>query len=385
MNNQTPLDHALLQFDVRSPQNALVGRENEMIELESTIECFTHNNQFGLVLIHGFNGIGKTTVVRQVINSTNIRNTNKVIYINVAVQATSKMLCSALATELYGETDRQSSLKEVLTYLNDTTQMNKIIVFDEVDRLKKRSTEIYNWLKNSLFSYFKAPNCVVIGISNDTEDYARLAGELTQSPHATEFCYTRNSIEELAMVIRERASSAFDEKAILHIAKELVNREGDIRSIFSLCPTAIQLAKNEKSQTVKLIHAIKAVSICNGDNDMKEFFFSMSSYEKALCCAMFFCKKSGGVISVGELFQKFKMLCARIGLKPLPSMLKQFRESLCIFDSRGVIDDGRDSCHEDIVKITPMFDRKVLVSALEKDTKVRKALVELRKAVGVEA
>ncbi|EDR29204.1 hypothetical protein EDI_033110 [Entamoeba dispar SAW760] len=384
MQTPSPLVSTMKAFNQHEIEKGeIVGREKEYEELKTCIRQYELFPHFGLILIHGGSGVGKTTVVKEVLKDNEFLNELRVkrrtVFINVLLCTNKKCFIRSLSEQLFGE---EKTFKEIASELNNET-IPSILVFDEIDNLKNKCNDMYQWLLQALFGIKIAYRCVVIGLANETQDYYSMANDFTRSPYTAQLLYTTNSLEQICEIIRTKTNNTFDSKAVEYIAKEVYRKEGDLRKVYSACTLAIHLAIQDNSPVVKMIHAIKANGMNNGDTSTKDFLSRMGKYQKCLCASLFFCQNRNGVIGIGEWYEKFKQLIDSIKINQKHFTIKEFRNEVSILASQGVVRKVCNSsltniAYDHISQVTPTYDKLMMIAILSKEPVLKPIIEQLK-------
>ncbi|KAL7722931.1 ATPase AAA-type core domain-containing protein [Entamoeba marina] len=353
-----------------SEKSEVIGRENEIMELLSLIPQFQVHKHFGCVLIHGGSGIGKTTIVKHVINSQQFKHSFRKVpqtcYVNVLQSESEKEIINTLCEKFTKNSEH--NFFNLTDKLEQSDRMN-IIVFDEIDCLSQKSRKLFNWIKGLLIGNRTTQNLVVVGISNETDAFFKMHDDIGRAQYCCSCLYSPYSKTEIANIIRNSCSGAFEEKAIDFIATTTLSKESDIRYAYKLSLEALQIARQFKSPIVKMLHVIKAKSSLSGDNEMKNLFSVIPKRCQEVCLALLFIGNNNqNLISTKLWYQQYCNVSKRVGLFSQPGTSKEFYGAISMLISQGIVSRQRATQFDTgfISHVVANYDKSQLVSVLEK-------------------
>ena len=381
MNFQNDLLTIYKEFNNHTIQTGnLIGREHEYNELKLVIQQYKQLQHFGLTLIHGTSGVGKTSLIKQLIKDTSflkqIDNEIQIVYINILECKDKKTILNSLSDQLFSE---NINFEEIKSYLNSYENGKIIIILDEIDNLKKKCKILYDWIFSSLFGIENSKNCIVIGISNETQDFYSLLNDFDRSPFTCQMLYSKNTIQELKSIIKTKSKNSFEEKAIDIIAQDVFNKNGDIRRLYSLCSNALFFALQENAKKVSLLHVLTSNGNYSNDNSTKNFLNNMNKIQKCICCSLFMSKPvSDGKISVQLWFTEFKKILKLANIRDFMISQNQFLNQISILASQGIIKVIKNNSNNKISFVIPTYDNLVMYNVLSQVREFKGMIEEVK-------
>ncbi|KAM7539844.1 hypothetical protein Aperf_G00000033232 [Anoplocephala perfoliata] len=242
-----------------SQVEAVVGRENEIDLLRSSILPWISGRSNGGIYVSGAPGTGKTATVAQVVQQLTNQKQCRSVFLNCMQMSSPGEVYSCIIKRL-GENDIRhvSSQDKFVTHVESLlTKFSKrlplILVLDEIDQLASRHQDIlyriFGWPDN-----LKGAHIILIGIANalDLTELV-LPGLRARSLKPVCITFPPYSKDQIAQIIKSRitpvskdnSEPTIDEIAIQFCARKVAASSGDVRTALAICQRALELARLE--------------------------------------------------------------------------------------------------------------------------------------------
>ncbi|MBN4049122.1 orc1/cdc6 family replication initiation protein [archaeon AH-315-M20] len=332
------------------PENIL-HRDKEVKQVASILAPALKQEKPSNIFIYGNTGTGKTLTTKHITNNMeqiasdrNIRL--KIIYSNCKLKkvADTEYRLIAHLSSFFGRSIPPTGLPtdEVYKIFYDSVEREKktlLIVLDEIDQLIKKTgdnvlynlTRINEDLKNSQIS--------IIGISNNTTFMENIDARVKSSLSEEDVFFSPYNALEMQNILKERASKAFRknvvgsgviEKCAAYAARE----HGDARKAIDLLRVSGEIAERTKSKTISLDHIDEAEEKLE-----KEKIFDVIKTQpkqfQAVLFSIISIKTNNLVAYTGEIYDFYKKLCFKIGLRPLTQ--RRVSDIIREFELMGII------------------------------------------------
>lgn len=236
----------------------IVGRTEEIAEIEQFISEHIIKHQAGSMYISGAPGTGKTTCLMSVLKTWE----KKISYafINCMTVSNPSDIYKSIAKEFKLSSkiiNSKSCVKALEKHIVNSSTMN-VLVLDEVDHLDSKGQEVLY----SLFEWPQLPNSslILIGIANALDMTDRMLPRLhafKYEPKLMHFQpYTR---QQIISILEDRLSSLQSNNTpiIKPIALQLCARKiaactGDIRKALDVCRRAVEVVENKRKKEFML-------------------------------------------------------------------------------------------------------------------------------------
>ena len=303
------------------------------------------------LFVYGNTGTGKTLVVKHVLDNMGELAKNKeiplkIVYVNCKLKRvadTEYRLIAQLAS-FFGKSIPPTGLPtdEVYKIFYSAIEKEKgivLFVLDEIDQLIKKAgdnilynlTRINEELKNSQIS--------LIGISNDATFIENMDARVKSSLSEEDLLFLPYNAIEIQSILKERALKAFKknvigqgviEKCAAYVARE----HGDARRAIELLRVSGEIAERSKNETVSTEHIDEAE-----DKLEREKIFDIIKTQpkqfQAVLFSILSIKNKESSIYTGEIYDFYKRLCFKIGLRPLTQ--RRVSDIIGEFDLIGII------------------------------------------------
>ncbi len=308
-------------------------RDNEINKIASVLAPALKQEKPSNLFVYGNTGTGKTLTVKhvaehmeQVAKSKNI--SLKLIYVNCKLKrvADTEYRLIAQLSSFFGKPTPSTGLPTDEVYkifYNAVEEKGGImmLVLDEIDQLIKRAgdnvlynlTRINEELRNSQIS--------LVGISNDTTFIENVDMRVKSSLSEEDILFSPYNAIEIQSILRERAAKAFKKDIIEHgviekCAAYVAREHGDARKAIELLRVAGELAERAKSKTITTEHLDEAEEKLEKDKILDVVKTQPKQFQ-AVLFAILSSRNSNSYIYTGEIYEVYKKLCFKVGLRPL--------------------------------------------------------------------
>ncbi|HSB83025.1 MAG TPA: AAA family ATPase [Nitrosarchaeum sp.] len=330
--------------------NIIQHRNSEQEQVTQSLLPILKHSRPSNLLVYGKPGIGKTLVVKKVLNKIQERVEKskfpiKLIYSNSKEETTLYGLLVSFGRQL-GMTDKElpgtglaisEVFKRILNNI-ETSKINAIFVIDEIDYLaqlvSKTGKDILYQLTRAN-ERLKQGSLTLVGISNDLTFKEKLDPRVISSLGEEEIIFTNYDRDQIYKILEERIKEAFIpnsvEESALNLCAALAAAEhGDARRAIDLIRVAGEIAERQQSHKVTQDH-VREASLKIEENKEETSLKSYPLHEKLVILAIM---KAGGT-STGEIYSSYKGLCKIVGRDELTQ--RRITQMLSEIELSGII------------------------------------------------
>lgn len=330
--------------------NIIQHRNSEQEQVTQSLLPILKHSRPSNLLVYGKPGIGKTLVVKKVLNKIQDRVEKskfpiKLIYSNSKEETTLYGLLVSFGRQL-GMTDKElpgtglaisEVFKRILNNIDEST-INVIFVIDEIDYLaqlvSKTGKDILYQLTRAN-ERLKQGSLTLVGISNDLTFKEKLDPRVISSLGEEEIIFTNYDRDQIYKILEERVNEAFipnsvDESALNLCADLAAAEHGDARRAIDLIRVAGEIAERHQSDKVTQDH-VREASLKIEENKEETSLKSYPLHEKLVILAIM---KAGGS-STGEIYSSYKGLCKIVGKDELTQ--RRITQMLSEIELSGII------------------------------------------------
>jgi cell division control protein 6 len=326
-------------------------RDMEMNKIAGILAPALKQEKPSNLFVYGNTGTGKTLTVKHVISNMNTLSKNKKIplktlYVNCKLKrvADTEYRLMAQLSSFFGKSIPSTGLptEEVYSVFYDVIEKEKgivLIVLDEIDQLIKRAGDgvLYNLTR--INEELKNTQIAIIGISNDTTFIENIDVRVKSSMSEEDILFPPYNALEMQSILKERASKAFKENTIgqgviekcaAHAAREY----GDARKAIELLRVSGEIAERSENNTI----SIEDIDEAEEKLEREKIFDIIKTQPKQFQVVLFSIISSQNrnlSIYTGEIYEVYKKLCFKIGLRPLTQ--RRVSDIIGEFELMGVI------------------------------------------------
>ncbi|MBI3052179.1 ORC1-type DNA replication protein [Candidatus Woesearchaeota archaeon] len=331
---------------------AVLHREKEIGAIAGILAPSLKKEKPSNLFIYGKAGSGKTLSMRHVAAELEMHaDANniplKIVYLNCKLKRiadTEYRLIAQLARD-YGKSIPPTGLPtdEVYKIFHQAIDSNScvnIIILDEIDQLVKKAgdeilynlTRINDELKNAKIS--------IAGISNDMVFLDALDPRVKSSLSEEEIIFAPYNALQLQDILSERAREAFTENAleqgVLEKCAAYAAREhGDARRCLELLRVAGEIAERNSSSSIGISHLDAADEKIERDRLMIILTTQPKQSQATLYAIVSIGISSKASIFTGDVYELYKTVCSRIGLRPLTQ--RRVSDIIAELDMLGIV------------------------------------------------
>jgi cell division control protein 6 len=302
---------------------------------------------------YGKTGTGKTVSIRMITNKMReiAEQKNiplKFIYVNCKLKKiadTEYRLIAQLARE-FGTEIPYTGLptEEVYKILFNIVDKNKqlvVLILDEIDQLVQKTGDEVLYNLTRINSELKNAQVSIIGISNNLFFRDSLDPRVKSSLSEEEVLFPPYNALQIQDILRQRAKLAFKsdvlqpgviEKCAAYAARE----HGDARRALELLRVAGEIAERDADDLIELKHIDTAEEKTERDKVL-DLVKSQPKQQQATLYSIITiaAKNNREAIFTGEIYDGYKELCLKLGLRPLTQ--RRVSDIIAEFDMLGII------------------------------------------------
>ncbi|MFH1174093.1 MAG: ORC1-type DNA replication protein [archaeon] len=334
-----------------TPEN-IPHREREIEQVAHILAPALRSEKPSNLFIYGKTGTGKTLIMKHVAEKMMelAQRENiplRIFYLNCKLKKiadTEYRLIAELA-RFFGKAIPPTGLPtdEVYNIFFQTLDKEKqtvILVLDEIDQLIKRAGDeaIYNLTRVNI--ELKNAQVSLVGISNDLLFADNLDPRIKSSLSEEELVFPPYNALQLQDILKKRATQAFregilEEGVISKCAAYAAREHGDARRALELLRVAGELAERNNKECVTIPDLDEAEEKLERDRILDAVTTQPKQFQAALHAILLIHQKNTGRIFTGEVYEVYKNICQKTGLRPLTQ--RRLSDILAEFDMLGII------------------------------------------------
>jgi len=351
----------------------LLHRKKEMQQMAGILAPALKLEKPSNLFLYGKTGTGKTATTKHVTNElvkvSNQRNIPlRIFYLNCKLKKladTEYRLIAQIARE-FGKNIPATGLPTSEVYRLFFEAIDKkhsvIIILDEIDQLVKKTGDevLYNLARMN--EELKNCRLSLVGISNDLLFADNLDPRVKSSLSEEEIIFYPYNAIQIKDILLQRSRKAFKpgvikEGVIEKCAAYAAREHGDARRALELLRVAGELAERNGMDAVETASIDAAEEKIERDKTTDILVNQPKQFQATIYAAVHVCSNKGAkTIFTGEVYEVYKDICQKIGLRPLTQ--RRFSDIINELDMLGlltakVISKGRHGRTREIVLSTP--------------------------------
>ena len=314
--------------------NEILHRDKEIESLAKILAPVLRNEKPSNVFIYGKTGTGKTLVTTHVVDElkkvANDRGIPTIyMYVNCKMRKisdTEYRLISQLVRNFGREVPATGLPTDEIYRLffeeAEKSKANIILILDEIDYLIKRVGDgiIYNLTR--INQQLKNTKITIIGISNDVTFTSNLDARVKSSLSEEELVFAPYDAMQLKDILKNRSKIAFnedvvDDSVIAKCAAYAAREHGDARKALDLLRIAGEIAEREGREKILEEDIDRAEDKLETDSVMEIVRKLPKQSQAVLYSIISVINVREPPIFTGDIYEFYKSLCTKIGLKQL--------------------------------------------------------------------
>ncbi|MBW2976057.1 AAA family ATPase [Candidatus Woesearchaeota archaeon] len=326
-------------------------RDKEINKIANILAPSLKQEKPSNLFIYGNTGTGKTLTIKHIVNNMEEVSTNKkiplrILYVNCKLKrvADTEYRLIAQLDSFFGRSIPPTGLPtdQVYKIFYDVVEKEKcvvLVVLDEIDQLIKKAGDNVLYNLTRINEELKNSKIALVGVSNDATFIENVDIRVKSSLSEEDILFPPYNALEIQHILKERASKAFKENVIeegvIEKCAAYVAREyGDARKAIELLRVSGEIAEREKCKTISIEHIDEAEEKLE-----KEKIFDIIKAQpkqfQAVLLSILSAKNKNQSVYTGEIYDFYKRLCFRAGLRPLTQ--RRVSDIIGEFELIGVI------------------------------------------------
>ncbi|MBN1275198.1 ORC1-type DNA replication protein [Candidatus Woesearchaeota archaeon] len=222
----------------------------------------------------------------------------------------------------------------------DSEERVVLLILDEIDQLVKKAGDeiIYNLTR--INAELKRSHVSIIGISNDLMFANNIDPRVKSSLSEEEIVFPPYNALQIQDILHKRSSQAFKdsiitEGVIAKCAAYAAREHGDARRALELLRVAGELAERKGDTTIMITHIDDAEEKIERDRILDIVKTQPKQFQATLYPILMTHQKKKGLVYTGEIYDVYKDLCEKIGLRPLTQ--RRISDIVAELDMLGII------------------------------------------------
>ncbi len=350
--NQEPLFKNKRVLQSNYTPDAISHRDDQMKVIAGILAPALRLEKPSNLFLYGKTGTGKTVVskyvISQILKVAKEKNLPiEFVYLNCKLKRvadTEYRLLTQLAKE-FGLDIPATGLptdevyKAFLKHI-DSEKKLIILVLDEIDQLiKKAGDEILYNLTRINFE-LKNVELSFIGISNDLLFMENVDPRVKSSLSEEDLVFPPYNAIQIQDILRNRSASAFKfgivkEGVIEKCAAYAAREHGDARRALELLRVSGELAERKNKFSIDIEDIDEAEEKIERDKVLDIVHTQPKQFQLTLLSIFDVCEISDGPVFTGDIYEVYKSLCIKVGLKPLTQ--RRLSDIIAELDMLGII------------------------------------------------
>lgn len=378
-------NHQALQSDF--VPDHLPFRNQQIINIGEVLAPILHRSKPSNLLIYGKTGTGKTAVTKYVVSRLEAASkkqsiNSKFIYCNTRLSGTEYRTLAELGSGIGLKIPFTGlAMSEVLSRIQQHISENSllvILILDEIDYLVRTTGDDILYGLTTSTESLKPGSISMIGISNDLKFKEDLGARVVSRLSEEEMVFPPYSVQELKLILTERAKLAFRETtydlAAINLCAALSGSEhGDARRAVDLLRVAGEVAEREGMVQLSEKHVRTALQKIDQDR-ITEALTTLPLHAKLVLIATLHSTNDQQAPLSGQVYDHYHQLCSKTNVDPLTT--RRVSGLLTELDTLGlitatVVNYGR---YGRTKKIIPQVTSSIISQAFNQDDLIKEIL-----------
>lgn len=327
-------------------------RDDQINHMAQILAPALKNDKPSNLFVYGKTGTGKTLVSKymseQMENMAKEKDLPlKIFYINCKLKkiADTEYRLIAEFARNFGKAVPPTGLPtdEVYNIFFEALEQEEkiiILILDEVDQLVKKAGDeiIYNLTR--INTELKKSQLTLIGISNNLTFANNLDPRVKSSLSEEEIVFPPYNATQIQDILRNRADKAFKEDiledgVIQKCAAYAAREHGDARRALELLRVAGELSERRNETEVSIQDIDEAEDKIERDRLIDMVKTHPKQFQATLYPILYLGKEKGKEIYTGDIYDLYKEICEKIGLRPLTQ--RRVSDIIAELDMLGII------------------------------------------------
>jgi len=251
-----------LVLDYEFVPEEVKGREEEKQFIALSIKPLFYGKSGKNLFIYGLPGIGKTVSCRHVLKELNEETDDiKTIYVNCWKKNSAHKVILEICNQINYKFTMNRTTEELIDKISQVlNKSSSVIIFDEIDKLKKEIDFLYNLLED-------LQRKTIILITNEKEFLQEIDTRIKSRLNLDELEFKPYNLEQISQILKQRAEYAFQKNVFSEDALELIAEKTfelkDLRTGIYLLKESGDQAELKASRKIEEIHVEKAIEKVN--------------------------------------------------------------------------------------------------------------------------
>lgn len=304
------------------------------------------------LFLYGKTGTGKTLVIKHVNNEINKISKEKklpivFVYLNCKLKRVADTEYRMIA-QIYREMGENipatglptDEVYKIFLKHIDSEKKLVILILDEIDQLVKKAGDEILYNLTRINSELKNSELSLIGISNDLLFMDNVDPRIKSSLSEEELVFPPYDALQIKDILMQRCNDSFSEGVIQagvieKCAAYAAREHGDARRAIELMRVAGELAERKNKKFVEMEDIDEAEDKIERDKVIDVVHTQPKQFQLTLFSIFLLTEKGSNQIFTGDIFEIYKDLSARVGLKPLTQ--RRISDIIAELDMLGII------------------------------------------------
>lgn len=331
----------------------LLHRDQQLDQVANILAPALKMEKPSNLFIYGKTGTGKTLTIKFVMEKMlgvaeqqNIKL--KMIYLNCKLKKVSDTEYRLIAqlSRFFGKEIPPTGLPTDEVYsiffkALDSQEQNVVLVLDEIDQLcinGAGNDVIYNLTR--INPELKRSQISIVGVSNSLSFANNLDPRVKSSLSEEELVFPPYNALQILDILKNRSEKAFRPGALTDgvlqkCAAYAAREHGDARRALELLRVSGELAERKGLLKVSLEELDEAEDKIEKDRVLDMVLTQPKQFQATLYAILLLGEKNSNVIFTGEVYEVYKSICSKTGLRPLTQ--RRVSDILAELDMLGII------------------------------------------------